>query len=104
MESAHKTERNTHVIRSWWKLEPHCGRKGEETISKTPPQTALEKLKEKGKVRGINSPLCHHRVKKQSHPKDTKYETQRRHFEPSNSDENFASFSLCLKVKRDTKF
>jgi len=47
----------------------------EETISKTPPQTALGKLEEKGKVRGINSPLCHHRAKKQSHLKDTKQET-----------------------------
>lgn len=104
LESAHKTERNTHVIRSWWKLEPHAGgrRNNIQPFPPAPP-TALEKLKGKGKVRGINSPLCHHRVKKQSHSKHTKYQTQRRHFKPCNSDENFAYFSPCLKVKRDTK-
>lgn len=62
-----------------------AGGEGEETISKTPPQTARETLKEKGKVRGINSPLCHHHVKKQSHLKDTKLRIHGRHFEPSYS-------------------
>lgn len=98
LENAHKTEWNTHVIRSWWKLEPHWGEGGEgrrNNIQNTPPQTALEKLKEKEKVRGINSLLCHDCVKKQSHLKDTKYEKQRNHFESSKlSQEHFASFSV----------
>lgn len=98
LENAHKTEWNTHVIRSWWKLEPHWGEGGgrEKQYPKhPPPQTALEKLKEKEKVRGINSLLCHHCEKKQSHLKDTKYEKQRKHFESSKlAQEHFASFSV----------
>lgn len=77
----------------------HTGGKGEggrNNIQNTPPpQTALEKLKEKEKVRGINSLLCHHCEKKQSHLKDTKYEKQRKHFESSKlAQEHFASFSV----------
>lgn len=70
----------------------------------TPPQTALGKLKGKGKVREISSPLCHHWVKKQSHLKDTKYEAQRRHFEFSNSSWiKILLLFLCFKVKHDRK-
>lgn len=51
LENAYKTEWNTHVIRSWWKLEPHCGgggRRNNIQITLPPPNSSL-KAKRKGK-------------------------------------------------------
>lgn len=80
------------------------GREKKQYPKHPPPPTALEKLKEKGKVRGINSLLCHHCVKKQSHLKDTKYEMQRKHTESSNlSQMSILLLFLCLKVQHNRK-
>lgn len=80
------------------------GGREKKQYPKEPPQRALEKLKEKGKVRGINSLLGQHCVKKQSHLKDTKYEMQRKHFESSNISQMliFLLF-LRLNVKHNRK-
>lgn len=80
------------------------GREKKQYPGHPPPPPALEKLKEKGKVRGINSLLCHHCVKKQSHLRDTKYEMQRKHFEPANlSQKSILLLFLSLKVKHNRK-